>query len=147
MDTKIQAPGEIHPVEQLRDAINTHDLDALVACFTPDFVSRQPAHPARNFTGNAQVRENWTMILAGVPDLHATLLRTGSSGDTLFAEWEWSGTRRDGAPHEMRGVTVQGTAGGRIAWVNFYMERVDAGEAGVASAIRELTAAPAEARR
>lgn len=139
METQSQAPAGIAAVERLEGAINAHDIDQLVACFAPDFVSRQPAHPSRDFTGREQVRHNWAMIFAGVPDLRAKLVRSALSGDTAWAEWEWSGTRRDGQPHEMRGTTVQGISGDRLAWVNFYMEMVDVAGADVMTSIREMT--------
>lgn len=140
METQSQAPATVTAVERLQAAINSHDLDALVACFTPDFASRQPAHPSRDFTGSEQVRQNWAMIFAGVPDLRARLVRSAASGDTFWAEWEWSGTRRDGQPHEMRGVTVQGIDGDRLSWVNFYMEVVESAGADVMATIRAQTA-------
>ena len=40
-------------------AINDHDLDALEACFTVDYVNHTPAHPARGFVGRDQVARNW----------------------------------------------------------------------------------------
>jgi ketosteroid isomerase-like protein len=55
-------------VRRLQAATNAHDLDALVACFAPDYLSEIPAHPARSFRGSEQVRRNWTQILAGVPE-------------------------------------------------------------------------------
>ena len=45
-------------VARLHQAMNTHDLDAFVACFDPTYHSEQPVHPNRTFTGNAQVRTN-----------------------------------------------------------------------------------------
>ena len=140
METQPQPPATVAAIERLQAAINSHDLDALVACFTPDFASRQPAHPSRDFNGSEQVRQNWAMIFAGVPDLRARLVRSAASGDTLWAEWEWSGTRRDGQPHEMRGVTVQGIDRDRLSWVNFYMEVVESAGADVMAAIRAQTA-------
>jgi hypothetical protein len=61
-------------VIRLRDAMNEHDLEALVDVFDPDFVSETPAHPQRTFRGADQVRRNWEQIFAGVPDLQADLL-------------------------------------------------------------------------
>src|SRR5947209_11573753 len=37
--------------DHMIQALNRHDLDAMVACFAPDFRSEQPIHPERNFTG------------------------------------------------------------------------------------------------
>ncbi len=128
-------------VERLRAAINAHDLDALVACFTPGYVSEAPVHPARDFVGTDQVRRNWGQMLAGIPDLRAELVRSAVVGDTVWAEWDWTGTRRDGQPHHMAGVTVQGIDSDALAWVRFYMEPVEVGGAGNEAAIERTAGA------
>jgi ketosteroid isomerase-like protein len=87
-------------------------------------VSEIPLHPSRNFRGGDQVRRNWAQILAGVPDLHSKLVREAVEGDVVWAEWEFTGTRPDGAPHLMRGTAILGVKGRRIAWARFYMEPV-----------------------
>lgn len=126
----------IAAVERLRDAMNSHDLESMVACFTSQYESSFPAHPDRAFQGSAQVRTNWAQIFHGVPDLTTTLLGTAVEGDTVWAEWEWKGTRRDGVPFHQRGVTIQGTSGDRLTWARLYMEPVEVGR-GVDAAIRE----------
>ncbi len=120
---------------RLHRAMNEHDLETMATCFDPEYASEFPAHPDRTFRGNEQMRKNWTQIFAAVPNLEALLLRTVVDGDTVWAEWEWKGTRRDGAPHLMRGVTVQGVRQGRIAWVRLYMEPVQQGS-GTDAALR-----------
>src|SRR5690348_9212203 len=60
-------------VERLRDATNSHDPDGVAACFTPDYCSETPLHPARSFTGRDQVRRNQEKIFTFVPDLTAEL--------------------------------------------------------------------------
>jgi ketosteroid isomerase-like protein len=131
-------PGQL--LERMRAAIDAHDLDALERCFAPGYLSEQPAHPARSFTGTAQLHRNWEQIFGAVPDLRATLVRRAVIGDTAWAEWDWSGTRRDGADFAMRGVTIQDVHAARIARLRFYMEPVEAGGAGIDAAIRERTA-------
>ena len=111
-------------VERLCEATNAHDLDGIVRCFAEDYRNETPVHPARGFVGREQVRRNWAQILAGVPDLHSKLIREAVDGNVAWAEWEWTGTRRDGAPHLMRGTTILGVDGERIAWARFYMEPV-----------------------
>ncbi len=125
-------------VERIRDATNAHDLEALVAVFDPDVVSETPAHPQRTFQGADQVRRNWEQIFAGVPDLHAELLGAVVDGDTVWSEWDWSGTRPDGTPHRMRGVTIQRVAADRVASVRFYMEPVEVDGVGPAEAVRRI---------
>jgi hypothetical protein len=46
-------------------------------------------------------------------------------GDTVWTEWDLAGTRRDGAAHLMRGVSIFGVREGRLAWVRFYLEPVE----------------------
>jgi ketosteroid isomerase-like protein len=132
-------------VRRLQAATNAHDIDALVDCFTPDYVSEIPLHPSRSFRGAEQVRRNWTQILGGVPDLHSELVRSSVDGDVAWAEWEWTGTRRDGAPHLMRGTTILGVRDGRIAWARFYMEPVVDDAVRIDAAVTQ-TVAPAAAR-
>ena len=125
-------------VIRLRDAINQHDLEALVDVFDRDFVSKTPAHPQRTFSGADQVRRNWEQIFAGVPDLKAELLDAVVEGDTVWSEWDWHGTRRDGAPHRMRGVTIQRVRDARAVSVRFYMEPVDEGGPAAGEAVRRI---------
>ena len=91
-------------IDRLATSTNAHDVDALVDCFAADYRNETPAHPARGFTGREQVRRNWQQIFAAVPDLHAVVLRSAVAGDTVWSEWEMSGTRRDGTAHLMRGT-------------------------------------------
>ncbi len=125
-------------VGRIRDAINEHDLDALVDVFDPDVVSETPAHPQRTFRGADQVRRNWEQIFAGVPDLHADLLDACMHGDTVWSEWDWRGTRRDGSAHRMRGVTILRLKDSRATSVHFYMEPVDEDGPGPGEAVRRI---------
>ena len=111
-------------LERLQQAQNSHDLEALVACFALDYQSAQPIHPERTFQGAEQVRKNWTTIFHDVPDFHAELLGSAVDGDTVWAEWHWFGTKRDGAPFTVRGVTIMGVQADQIMWGRLYMEPV-----------------------
>ena len=123
-------------VQRLVDAANRHDLAALVDCFAQDFVNETPTHPARSFTGVEQVRKNWSLIFAAVPDLEADVVRQVIEADTVWTEWEMRGTRTDGTRHLFRGVIIFGVRQGRFEWVRFYVEPVDEGAAGVDQALR-----------
>ena len=133
----VQVPALL---ERIGRAINDHDVDALTAAFADDVDSRQPAHPERQFVGAEQIGQNWVAIFAAVPDLSSRLERSITDGVTIWAEWDWSGTRRDGQVHRMRGVTILGERNGRAAWVRLYMEPVVQADGGIDRAIQELTA-------
>jgi ketosteroid isomerase-like protein len=111
--------------ERLVAATNAHDLDALVACFSPDYQLEMPLHPSRDFRGNEQVRKNWTGFFAAMPDLKCTILRLTKDGDDEWSEWEMRGTRRDGVLLHMRGVIIFRTRGDVIMSARFYLEPVD----------------------
>jgi ketosteroid isomerase-like protein len=112
-------------VERLVTATNRRDIEALVACFAPEYVNENPAHPHRGFEGRDQVRRNWTNIFEGVPDLTTRVVASAVDGDEAWTEWEMRGTRRDGSAHAMAGVIIFGIRGDQIASARFYLEPVE----------------------
>ena len=126
-------------IERLAAAMNAHDLDAMVGLFHAGYDSRQPAHPARAFVGRAQVRANWAAMFAGVPDLRADVLRSVQDGDTTWTEWAWAGTRADGQPLDVRGVTLFEVRDGIIVSGTLYMEDVETDEIGVEQAVEGMS--------
>ena len=132
----------IEVLEGLIDAVNRHDLDGLVGQFADDVRSDTPAHPARSFVGNDQVRGNWAQILGAIADLRATVVGSATvpgeapGGEAVWAELAFDGHRPDGAPWRMRGVTVNQVVGGRITNVHFYMEPLDDAPVDVGASIR-----------
>jgi ketosteroid isomerase-like protein len=132
--------GAAAALARLERATNAHDLNALVACFAPDYRNDTPAHPERSFTGREQVRRNWEQIFAGIPDITAKVLRSAVNGDEAWSEWEHRGTRRDGSAHLMRGVVIVGVANGLLTWARFYLEPVQEGGENVDAAVRRQVA-------
>lgn len=130
------AVGPLECVRRIQQATNQHSLEALAECFHPDYQSQFPAHLERRFGGTTIMRRNWTQIFAEVPDIHSDLLAVAVDGDTVWAEWEWTGIRRDGDRYWWRGVTIQGVQQGRVVWVRLYMEPVQQAGAGPEAAIR-----------
>jgi ketosteroid isomerase-like protein len=132
------------PVKRMIAAADRHDLDAMVAEFSPDYENITPIHPAQSFTGSAQVRRNWEFLFAGVPDLHLTVHKATTAEDgTVWMEWSNGGTRRDGTPIEMTGVAIFTVRDDRIAGVHFYLEPVDHSTRDVDAAVQGATHLPA----
>lgn len=121
----------LEAITAIQRATNQHDLDALAACFAPDYQSEFPTHPERVVGGREQLRKNWTQIFAAVPDLRSTLVRSAVAGATVWAEWEWAGTLTSGAPFLQRGVTIHEVDQGMTQWVRLYMEPVHTGTPGI----------------
>jgi ketosteroid isomerase-like protein len=127
------APAAI--LRRLQDATNAHDIEAIVACFAPDYRNETPVHPARGFIGREQVRRNWTQILTAVPDLSADVVASAVSENVVWSEWEHRGTRPDGTTHLMRGVIIFTVGDGVITSARFFLEPVDEGDTGVDAAV------------
>lgn len=136
MPEPARRPEPIATVQRLRDATNAHDLEAIVACFAPDYRNETPLHPARGFVGRDQVRRNWTQILAAIPDVSTEIVASVASGGAVWTEWEHSGTRRDGSAHLMRGVIVFGVHDSVITTARFFLEPVDEASDGVDAAVQ-----------
>ncbi len=131
-------PAPVEVVECLHQAMNHHDLMALLACFDPGYRSEQPAHPNRGFDGREQVEKNWSALFKAIPDFHAELLATATNDDTLWSEWHWTGTRANESSLDVRGVTLFETKNGRIVSGRLYMEEVEEAGPDVHASVRRL---------
>lgn len=121
-------------IERLREALNSHDPEAMLECFDPDYRSEQPAHPNRGFGGKDQVYKNWSGMFQSFPDFKAEMLSQSTTGDTSWSEWHWSATGM-----QMAGVIVMGINDDRIAWARLYMEPVEVAGQDIDEAVRTIT--------
>jgi len=129
-------------LERLTEAQNAHDAERMASCFADDYVSVQPVHPDRAFTGRAQVLENWSAVFAGVPDFRAELLAGARDGETEWGELDWRGRHRDGSPFAMRGVVIATVRDDLIAEAHLYMEPVAQDGQDIAAAVEQLYRPP-----
>jgi len=117
--------GTIHVIKKLHKAMNEHNLDAMLDCVDSGYISEQPFHPERNFSGREQMKKNWTWILENYPDFSSNLNRYSLSNDTIWAEWHWTGTNKDSSHFNMLGVTIFKVEEGRITNGRLFMESVE----------------------
>lgn len=147
------APGGLDrlpdgPVRRMFAAARQHDLDAMCAEFADDYVNITPNHPARSFTGRAQVRSNWSALFAGIPDLTLEVHDAAwEPGGKVWVEWASAGTRRDGVPVEQAGVAIFSLREDQLSAVRFYLEPVERESGDVNAAIRALVGADTEGVR
>jgi ketosteroid isomerase-like protein len=134
----LQTPTRV-VLDRLVDAINGHDLEAMVSCFAEDYLNETPVHPPRGFRGREQVRANWSQIFAAVPDLRARILRTSVDGETLWTEWDITGNRADEASFLMRGVVIFTAGNDQIRSARFYLEPVEDTSGDVDAHTRRVT--------
>jgi ketosteroid isomerase-like protein len=133
--------GPLATAERLVRATNDHDLDALLACFEPDYRSEQPAHPARAFRGVDQVRKNWSAMLEAVPDVHWEILGFAETADTAWLELRLEGTQPDGSKLHEIGVIILGVRDDRIEWARLYLEDVEENGRDIDAEVKRMTGA------
>jgi hypothetical protein len=127
-------------IARLRDAMNSHDPQAMAALFAADYRSEQPVHPNRGFGGRDQVAANWAQMFEGVPNLEAGVVKESTADSTSWSEWVWHGAHRDGTPFLMKGVNLFGLRDdGLIAWARLYMEPVEQNSVPIDEAVRRLS--------
>jgi ketosteroid isomerase-like protein len=119
--------------------MNARDLDAFLACIHPEYRSEQPAHPDRGFAGRDQVEKNWAVMFSGIPDFRAEALDSAVDGDTAWTEWRWSGTRADGIPLDMRGVTLFRVEDGLIVSGRLYLEEIEQAGADIDQTVSRIS--------
>jgi ketosteroid isomerase-like protein len=111
--------------EQMRAALNAHDVAAFVDLFHEDYSGERPRHPGGRNIDREEVRGNWTEMIGDVPDLRVEIPAALQEGDTIWSEWRVHGTARSGAMLELRGVIIFGVEAGRVAWSRTYLEPVE----------------------
>jgi len=126
-------------VERLAALMNAHDLRKATALLHQDYRSEQPVHPGRAFVGRAQMEANWKAMFDGIPDFHAELIRSVQDGETVWTEWHWTGSRSDGEPFEMRGITLFQVQQDQIVAGRLYLENVDRDDARIEDVVEELS--------
>jgi ketosteroid isomerase-like protein len=114
-------------LEQMADAFNRHDLDAIMSLFADDCVLELPrgADPwGTRCVGKAEVREGLAGRFRGIPDVHYGDARHFVGGDRGASEWTLTGTTSDGERLEVRGCDLWTFEGDRIAVKDSYWKIV-----------------------
>ena len=95
-------------LEQVLEAFNRHDLDAIMEYFSEDcsFDFPRGPHPwGQRFTGKANVREGLASRFKGIPDVHYGEDRhwLSTDGKMGVSEWTLTGTTTSGVKLNVRG--------------------------------------------
>jgi uncharacterized protein (TIGR02246 family) len=98
-----RTPKELHRL--FAEALNAHDIEALMALFEPD-ATLMP-QPGQVVTGTEAIREALSGFLALKPKFELEFKKAFQAGDIalLFSDWTLSGTDPDGNAIELAGRT------------------------------------------
>lgn len=118
MATSDASSSTLAILEQLLDAFNRHDLDAIMSYFADDCTFDMPRGPdpwGRRWCGKALVREGLASRFIGIPDVHYGEARNWACGDTFgVSEWTLTGTTTAGVSVNVRGCDHYTFHGGQI---------------------------------
>jgi ketosteroid isomerase-like protein len=111
------AAATIATVEQFNDALNRHDVDAVMALMTGDcvFENTYPPPDGERFTGQAAVRAFWEGMLRASPTAHFETEELFAHGDRCTTRWRYHYTNADGTPGHIRGADVFRVRDGKVA--------------------------------
>src|SRR5690349_3409049 len=95
-------------VRKLDDAINNHDLEAMLALMTNDcvFENTFPAPDGTRYEGHGAVRAAFEEFLRDSPSAHFEEEELVALGDRAILRWRYSWTDRDGKAGHVRGVDI-----------------------------------------
>ncbi len=104
-------------VERFNDALNRHDVDAVMALMTDDciFENTFPAPDGGRFTGQAAVRDFWAGMLRDSPAAHFETEELFAHGDRCTTRWRYTYARADGGTGHIRGADIFRVRDGKVA--------------------------------
>lgn len=111
-------------VLSFNNALNTADLDAMIALMTPDcvFENTYPAPDGERFEGRKAVRTFWVWFFGAPRAAHIEIEEIFGAGERVVMRWRYSYTGEDGKPGHVRGVDVYRVEAGGIAEMLSYVK-------------------------
>jgi steroid delta-isomerase-like uncharacterized protein len=128
-------------IAQLLDAMNSHDMDRVAACYAPDYRGVDVNEPAPQL-GRVGIRQSMSRYLAAFPDLRFTQEAAVIAGNHVAIQWTAYATHQGtmlripptGKQVVVRGATFLTLQGGQIVSASYIWD--------VASMLREIGLLP-----
>ncbi len=104
-------------VRAFNDALNRHDVDAVMALMTDDcvFENTWPAPDGERYEGQAAVRGFWERLIADSPAAHFEIEELFAAGDRATQRWRYTWVDSHGVGGHIRGVDVFRVRDGKVA--------------------------------
>ncbi len=111
-------------VERLNEALNAHDLEAVISAFGNDglFDNTSPAPDGEVFQGQNGLRQFWSAFLHDNPQAHFSAEEVFAAGERCVVRWVYTWDREGGAMAHVRGVDILRVDGGKVAEKRAYVK-------------------------
>lgn len=112
-----QTAATVRVVEQFSDALNDHDVEAMMALMTEDcvFDNTYPAPDGERFEGQEAVRRFWEEFLRSSPDASFQSEGMFAHNDRCVLLWRYDWTNADDSRGHVRGVDVLRVRDGKVS--------------------------------
>jgi ketosteroid isomerase-like protein len=107
----------IRLVTEFNEALNAHDLEAMMSRLAPDcvFENTSPAPDGRRYVGQAAVRSFWEEFFGSGREKRIEIEEIFAAGGRCVMRWVYRWSRADGSQGHVRGVDLYTIRNGLIA--------------------------------
>ena len=107
----------IATIEKFNDALNRHDVDAVMALMTEDcvFENTSPPPDGERIVGQAAMRDFTERMLRDTPAAHFETEELFASGDRCTTRWRYRYSNADGSTGHIRGADIFRVRDGKVA--------------------------------
>jgi ketosteroid isomerase-like protein len=107
----------LETIQRFNDALNQHDVDAVMALMTEDcvFENTDPPPDGERFEGHAAVRAFWEQFVRSSPHAVFEFEETLACDDRGVVRWLYRWVDSTGATGHIRGVDVFRVRDGKVA--------------------------------
>jgi len=104
-------------IQRFNDAINQHDVDAVMAAMTADcvFENTYPPPDGERYEGHAAVRAFWDRFFSSSPHAVFEAEETFACGDRCVVRWLYRWVEPGSKAEHIRGVDVFRVRDGKVA--------------------------------
>ena len=104
-------------VERFNDALNAHDIDAVMALMTDDviFENTYPSPDGARYEGQMPVRRFWEKLIEDSPNAHFDAEELFAADDRVVVRWRYTWKGDDGVEGHIRGVDLFKIRDGKVA--------------------------------
>lgn len=118
-----QTAETIKAVRAMHDAVNGHDVEAVMAAVTDDVVWETTSPPdGQRFSGRAEVRAAGDGFFNSSPNARFEEEELVALGDRAFQTWVYRWVDAEGKAGHVRGVDLIRVRDGKVAQITSYVK-------------------------